>query len=251
MSIIRSFFLLSVFCLAGVLSGCDEDGVNDLEDPAVAIDNLVSYQPVAGTFDVAITATDDVGVELVELLVDGEVAATADAEPFGIAWDTTAVPAGIVEVVARVTDGAGKTAETAPVRIVVVNGGGESELTEGNEGEIVIPEGYNGLQEVDQKHHWTTGSDGASRVIAVLLWEIPEGDDPWKIQVDVGTGFCPHSGTSYAASEVIDASPIELDVEPEDGFPASTQLFVHMKPVDALQHIDSALPYHVRIYTFE
>jgi hypothetical protein len=251
MSTIRASLIPIVLCLAAVLAACDEDAVDDLEDPAVAIDNLSAYQPVEGTFDVAVTATDDVGVEVVELLVDGEVAATSDAEPFGIAWDTTATPAGIVEVAARVTDGAGKIAETAPVRVVVVNGGEESELTEGNEGEIVIPEDYDGLQEVDVKHHWTSGTDGASRVIAVLLWEIPEGDDPWEIQVDVGTGYCPHSGTSYAASEIIDASPIELDVEPEDGFPASTQLFVHMKPVDALYHLGGTLPYSVRTYTFE
>jgi len=250
MSVIRALLVSTVFCLVGLLSACDEE-VEDLENPAIAIDNLAAYQPVDGTFDVAVTATDDVGVDIVELLVDGEVAASSAEEPFGIAWDTTTAPSGIVEVVARVTDGAGKTAETAPVRVVVVNGGGESELDEGSEGQIVIPEDYNGLQEIDVKHHWTSGADGASRVISVLQWEIPEGDDPWEIRLDVGTGFCPHSGTSYATSEDFDASPIEFDVAPEGGFPADTQLFVHLTTVNAFDHLGGTLPFNVRVYNFD
>ncbi|MBW2278054.1 MAG: hypothetical protein JRF63_11205, partial [Deltaproteobacteria bacterium] len=128
-------------CLVGLLTACDDssDSVDDLQDPAITMDNVILHMAVEGTFEVAITATDDVGVDFVELLVDGEIAASGEEAPFGIQWDTTTAPSGIVAIAARVTDQAGKTAETEPIDVVVVNGGGEIELDEGDEGAFSVP----------------------------------------------------------------------------------------------------------------
>lgn len=253
MNVIRIITLAVAMCLVHVLVACDDSGddVDDLQNPAVTIDNVTVYQAVEGTFEVAVTATDDVGVDFVELLVDGQVAASGEEAPFGIPWDTTASPSGIVSIAARVTDLAGKTAESEPIKVVVVNGGEASELLEGNDGEIAIPEDYDGTQEIHVKHHWTSGSEGASRVIAILTWAVPEEQDPWELKIDIGSGFCPHTGTTYATSETLDASPIEFDAVPDGGFPADTQLFVHVSPMNPFDHLGESLAYQVLIFTFE
>jgi hypothetical protein len=225
--------------------------VDDLETPAITVDNLTLHQAVEGVFDVEVTATDDVGVDFVELLVDGEIAATGEEDPFGIAWDTTTAPRGIVSVAARVTDRAGKTAESAPIDVVVVNGGGEVELTEGAEGSFAIPGGFDGTQEIHEKHHWVSDENGASRVIAILAWEVPEDQDTWEFMIEIGSGFCPHSGQTYATSETLDASPMIFDATPEDGLPANTQLFVHIAPMNPYDHLGEELPFGIRVFSFE
>jgi hypothetical protein len=253
MNVIRTILASAVVCLVVALSACSDDGdsVDDLQDPAITLDNIAPYQAIAGTFDAAVTATDDVGVDFVELLVDGAVAATGDEEPFGIAWDTTATPSGVVEVVARVTDRAGKTAQTDPIEVVVVNGGGEMDLTEGNAGTFAIPNDFNGIQEIHEKHHWTSDEAGASRVIAILTWETPENQPAWEFMVEIGSGFCPHTGTTYATSETVGVSPLIFDAAPDGGLPANTQLFVHMSPMNPYEHLGDELSFGIRIFSFE
>jgi len=252
MHVIRNIFTISVVCLAVLGVACDDsDTVDDLENPAITIDNVTLHQAVEGTFDVAVTATDDVGVDFVELLVDGEVSTSSEQDPFGIPWDTTTATSGIVSIAARVTDKAGKTAETEPIDVVVVNGGGEVELTEGAEGTIVIPDDFNGTQEIHVKHHWTSGDEGASRAIAILTWEVPEDQDVWEFMLEIGSGFCPHTGTTYASSETLDASPIVFDATPETPLPANTQLFVHISTMNPFDHLGDELPFGIRVFTFE
>jgi hypothetical protein len=251
MDVIRKTWLVTVVCLVFVVVACSEDSVDDLENPAVTIDNVTLFQTVEGTFDVLVTATDDVGVDYVDLLVDGELAATGTADPFTISWDTTAGVSGVVSIAARVTDGAGKVAETEPIQVVVVNGGEESTLTEGNEGGFSIPADFNGTQEIHEKHHWTTSEGGASRVIALMEWTVPEDQDLWEFSIDLGSGFCPHSGETYATSDVSDASPMIFDATPDGGFPASTQLFVHMSPENPFDHLGESLPFNIRVFTLE
>ena len=107
------------------------------------------------------------------------------------------------------------------------------------------------IQEIHVKHHWTTGENGASRVISLLQWDLPEGDEVWEFMIEVGSGFCPHTGTTYAESETLGESPMEFDAQPEEGFPASTQLFVHVSPMNPYDHLGGTLPYSVRVFTFE
>jgi hypothetical protein len=252
MNEIRRFSLITAVCLT-LCFACSDDGdeVDDLQNPAVTIDNVTLFQALSGTFDVQVTATDDVGVDYVDLLVDGELAASGVEAPFTISWDTTAGASGVVSIAARVTDGAGKTAETEPIQVVVTNGGEESALTEGNDAELSIPADFDGTQEVHVKHHWTTSANGAMRVIALMQWEVPAEQDMWQIKIDIGTGFCPHSGTTYATSDIIDTSPMIFDATPDDSFPASTQLFVHMQTANPYDHLGESLPFSIRVFTFE
>ena len=65
-----------MLAVAAVAPGRDEEGQGDpadageqdLESPLITMDNVVLFQDVSGAFDVEVTATDDVGIETVELL---------------------------------------------------------------------------------------------------------------------------------------------------------------------------------------
>ena len=85
-------------------TSADAGGADDLADPGISINNVDLFQAIAGMFDVEVTATDDVAVQQVDLMIDGAVAATSTEAPFTIPWDTTIASDGIVSISALVTD---------------------------------------------------------------------------------------------------------------------------------------------------
>jgi hypothetical protein len=238
---------------AGADAGDGGDGTPDLENPAITMDNVTAYQGVSGAFGVEVTATDDVGVETVELLVDGEVAASSNAAPFTITWDTTALdPGSVVPIAARATDLSGKTAETDPVTVVVINGGAAIEFTDGSSGEVAIPDPYLDT-EVDMKHHWYP-EDPASRIVSVVVFTVPEGQPEWQLALDIGTGFCPHGGDTLDAIAVdpVVSGPFVFDSAPDGGFPGGGgQMFYHLGPGSPAEHEGESIGYEIYAYSFE
>jgi hypothetical protein len=256
-----------VFCAAAGCGGSTDDeadagdagddagdtGGEDLENPLVSMDNVAAYQGVSGAFGVEVTATDDVGIAQVDLLVDGVVAASSSADPFTISWDTTALDdASIVEIAARATDLAGKTAETAPVTVVVVNDGYPIEFTDGFSGEVVIPEDYTGTTEVDKKHHWIAEAGGASHILSIVVFTLPEGQADWALALEVGTGYCPDSGETLdmMAVDPLADGPVVYDAVAAEPFPGGGQMFYHLRPDAPLDHLGFSVGYEIHAYSF-
>ncbi|MCK9462718.1 MAG: Ig-like domain-containing protein [Proteobacteria bacterium] len=251
-----------VFAIAAAAAiGCDEDGSSgpsdteqeDLENPAVTMDNVLSYQGVSGTFGVEVTATDDVGIATVELLVDGEVAASSTADPFTVSWDTTALADGsILPISVRAVDTADKIAETEPVTVVVVNNGYVVEFTDEFGGTISIPADYDGTQEVDVKHHWNAPS-AASRILGIVLFTIGDGQAEWGAGLDIGTGYCPDSGELLDSMvQILDGSPVVFDSQPEGGYPGDDQMmFFHIRPANPTDHLGDSMGYEIHAYAFD
>ncbi len=255
MSKTSKHFVWAVFLIASiVIIGCDGDdtsadagGADDLADPAISIDNVDLFAAIAGMFDVEVTATDDVAVQQVDLMIDGAVAATSAEAPFTIPWDTTTASDGIVSISALVTDTAGKTAETEAIDVVLINSGVEVTFTEGNTGTISIPDPVEGDNHV--AHHWTTGTEGAAEALVILQFEADEADGEWTFVIDVGTGVCPHSGETLATSDTLTASPIIFEPDLSSALPATTGCFVHMAP-NEFDHAGHDLDFEVRVFNF-
>ena len=253
-------FSAAIFSL-GAAAGCDDssdadgdagDTEPDVESPLVGMDNVVAYQGVDKTFDVAITASDNVGVATVELLVDGEVAASSSADPFTISWDTTSLEAGsIVAISARASDLAGNIAETTPITVVVINGGYIIEFTDGFSGEMSIPEPYLDT-EVDVKHHWNAPT-AAPRILSVVLFTVPDGQPEWQLAIEIGTGICPIDGETLDAIAVnpVTAGPFVFDSEPTGGYPGGGQMFYHLRPGTPADHEGESIGYEIHAYAFE
>ena len=81
--------------------------VSDTSAPTVSVSGLAAGATVSGLVAVSVSATDNVGVSRVELLVNGSLLATDIASPYGFSWDSTKTPDGAATLTARAYDAAG------------------------------------------------------------------------------------------------------------------------------------------------
>jgi hypothetical protein len=104
-----------------------EYGVPDAEAPTDTTAPIVNIlSPVDGTamttgtaVEIAVDATDDLGVSRVELLQDGAVTHTLTTAPYQLTCGMVTATAGTRTLVARAYDAAGNIATSAPVSVVV------------------------------------------------------------------------------------------------------------------------------------
>src|SRR5215510_4911370 len=78
---------------------------------------------VAGTVNLAATASDDVGVAGVKFLLDGNTTIGAEdtTSPYGVSWNTTTVANGIHTVAAQARDAANNVTTSTAVTVTVDN----------------------------------------------------------------------------------------------------------------------------------
>jgi len=91
----------------------------DRRRPRVRVTAPRRNVPVAGNVPVDVTASDNVGVAMVELLVDDVVVARDTASPFQFIWDSAGAAPGKHTLRARAADAAGNVRLSAPVRVQV------------------------------------------------------------------------------------------------------------------------------------
>ena len=93
----------------------------DAEAPTVALTAPAPGATVSGPATITASASDDVGVAEVDLLVDGAVVATRSAPPYSTSWDTTTVANGSHTLTARARDYAANATTSAAVVVQVLN----------------------------------------------------------------------------------------------------------------------------------
>jgi hypothetical protein len=93
----------------------------DTTPPTTSITNPVSGATLSGTVSVSASASDNVGVTSVQLLVDGAVASTATGAPYNFSWNTTTVTNGSHTLQTQAFDAAGNAGLSAPVGVSVSN----------------------------------------------------------------------------------------------------------------------------------
>jgi thermitase len=98
----------------------------DRKPPSVTIVSPVRNSLVYGQVGIDVTATDDIGVASVVLIVDGQPVATDTAPQFSFLWDSSAVSPGKHTLRARAYDAAGNARTSKAVRISVTHGVGMS-----------------------------------------------------------------------------------------------------------------------------
>lgn len=94
----------------------------DTTKPTVVITAPASGATIAGTIIVAATASDNVGVIEVYLIVDGSVFLSVTTAPYSFTVDTTKLANGLHTFTVRAWDAAGNGADSLPVVVVVANG---------------------------------------------------------------------------------------------------------------------------------
>lgn len=120
-----------------------------------------------------------------------------------------------------------------------------ADLTDGSSGDISIP--LVGLQvlETDVKKHWDMPGN-MSLVSANVTFE----STGWDLDVSIGTGECPDSGTELASEHVSGDSVIVQYFVPDNGTLEEGQWFVHIRTNDATDHRGESLGYNIEVTMF-
>ncbi len=88
--------------------------------PLVSIDNPTGGQIVEGVTNIRATASDDVGLDKVEFIVDGANVTTDTVAPYEYSWDSTTVTNATHTIEAKATDNAGNSKSTV-INVSVLN----------------------------------------------------------------------------------------------------------------------------------
>ena len=91
----------------------------DTIKPVVAISSPANGDTVTGTVTVNATASDNVSIASVQLLVNGVMTATDITAPYTFLWNASSL-SGTQTLSVKATDGAGNSATTPPVTVFVV-----------------------------------------------------------------------------------------------------------------------------------
>jgi hypothetical protein len=96
--------------------------VGDTVKPTVAISAPLSGAVVSGSVAVSASASDNVGVTLVQFVLNGVTLLKEDTtSPYSFSWDTTLEANGTHTLVAFARDAAGNLASSSPVSVTIVN----------------------------------------------------------------------------------------------------------------------------------
>jgi hypothetical protein len=96
-------------------------GAADTTPPSTSITAPAEGATVSSTINVSINASDDVGVNKVELLRDGAVIRTLTSPPYQTSWNTTAETNGAHQLRSRAFDAAGNSSVSAVRNVTVTN----------------------------------------------------------------------------------------------------------------------------------
>jgi poly(hydroxyalkanoate) depolymerase family esterase len=101
-------------------------GLDDLDGvaPTVALTAPADASIVSGTVTLAAAASDDVGVDHVDFLLDGNLLGSDASAPYTLDWDAANASDGAHVLQARAQDLAGNVASSAPVGVTVTGGSG-------------------------------------------------------------------------------------------------------------------------------
>lgn len=95
--------------------------ITDVTPPNVFISEPAYGTTVSGTFNIDVSASDDVGVFAVELYINDLLFRMDSTEPFAFAWDTTQTADGVYKIQAKAYDSAGNVAVSASRNLTVQN----------------------------------------------------------------------------------------------------------------------------------
>jgi peptidoglycan/xylan/chitin deacetylase (PgdA/CDA1 family) len=89
--------------------------------PTVSLTSPANGATLSGTVALAATATDNVAVDHVDFLVDGQIVGTTTTSPYGFSWNSTSVADGTHTIAARAVDTAGNSTTSGSASVTTTN----------------------------------------------------------------------------------------------------------------------------------
>jgi poly(hydroxyalkanoate) depolymerase family esterase len=101
-------------------------GLDDLDGvpPTATITSPANGANVSGNVTVSANASDNIGIERVEFLLDGALLGTDTSAPYSLIWNSATATNGAHALAARAVDLAGNTGTSAAVNVTVSGGSG-------------------------------------------------------------------------------------------------------------------------------
>jgi uncharacterized membrane protein len=128
-STLQTSFVMDDFALNVTTPG------TDTTPPTTSISAPANGATVSGTVTINATASDNVGVTQMQILIDGAVAASnTNATSLSFAWNTTTVANGSHTIVSKAFDAAGNVGTSSTITVTVSNAGGTTTELIGNGG---------------------------------------------------------------------------------------------------------------------
>jgi hypothetical protein len=128
-SILQTSFVVDDFALNVTTPG------TDTTPPTTSITSPANGATVSGTVAINATASDNVGVTQMQILIDGALAASnTNATSLSFNWNTTTVANGSHTIVSKAFDAAGNVGTSSTITVTVSNGGGTTTELLGNNG---------------------------------------------------------------------------------------------------------------------
>ena len=113
------FLLLSTIFL---FTTCEEPDKEDTTPPEITITSPQNGSNVSEIVTITCMASDNKGVEKVELWVNGVTTGIADStEPYSLDWNTTTYEDGSYSIIVRAYDTIGNSADSEAVTLTVDN----------------------------------------------------------------------------------------------------------------------------------
>lgn len=243
--------LLALGCSDDTSSGTDsgtqdsstQDGSTSSGDASVATATfkaLKAYSVVKGSATIEATVTGT--PTKLELLVDGVAAASLTAAPWSFTWDSTKTSDGLRKLSLKATAGAGAKT-SAEITVVVLNKGEEVTWLAGNSGTVTVPS--TGYVEQHLKFHWMMGT-GFKQAIGLLFFD--NTSDGFNLELALGVGTCPHSGTT-AKKLAGKTSPVVVIYPDAPGNAlGSGQWFAHVDLMNPKDVLGKNTPFNIKVY---
>jgi thermitase len=114
---------------AAVQAAAAAGGAADTQPPTVAITSPGAGSTVSGVVPVNVSASDNIGVTRVDLLINGAVFATDTTSPYAFSWDSTSLAGTTASVSARAYDAAGNNATATAISVTVPGAGPSPDVT--------------------------------------------------------------------------------------------------------------------------
>ncbi len=164
----------------------------DTTAPTVSVTAPADGSTAHGTVTLSADASDDIGVEEVDFLVNGVVVGTAyEGPPYTIYWDSSTVPDGSVTLTARAEDSSGNQTVSAPATITVRNAAPDTTIDSGPNGTVASSSATFSFSSDDSAATFSCQIDGGSWsdcASPVSYSNLPDGSHTFEVRASDSLG---------------------------------------------------------------
>jgi hypothetical protein len=235
-----------------VLAATETGGGQDTSAPQVNIASPAPESALSGVASISVGASDDVGVVLVELYLDGQLVSSATEPAYEWSWDTMQSGDGEHIIEAMAYDEARNMGQSDPISVTVDNTAPSTAILAPADGEVVSEttpvsaEAYDATTGVREVRFYVDDEWKASRTAAPYVWDwdTTQHSQGWHSVVSKAFDGADNVNTSEVVVEVqntFDPSPVTETFTGGVGFKRQPTVQAHAVTIAAPGLVSASL----------